>query len=896
MAEESAPQVPRDPAGDPVYPAHWAADVVLRDGGTAHLRPITPQDADALQAFHLAQSPESVYLRFFAPMPRLSERDLARFTTVDHVDRVAIVAEVAGRIVGVGRFDRTARRTAEVAFNISDHHQGRGLGSVLLEHLAAAARERGIHRFEAEVLPQNRKMVGVFRDAGYDVTNRFDDGVISVAFDIDPTERSIAVMAAREHRAEAASIAALLSPRSVAVIGASTTPGRIGHVLLQHLLAGGFTGEVHAVHPTATQVLGVPAHPDVASIGAPVDLAVIAVPAPTVSTVLAQCAEAGARGVVVVSVGFAERGEEGARLQAELVRTARAQGLRLVGPNSFGVISTDPAFSLNASLAPRMPMAGRLGLFSQSGALGVAVLNSAARRGLGVSALVSAGNRADVSGNDLMQYWEDDPRTDVICLYLESMGNPRKFSRVARRLSRVKPVVVVKSGTSGYGVPAGHVVRASHAPRAAFDAMLRQAGVVRTENIHQMFDVAQLLVHQPLPQGERIGVVTNSDALAALVADALHSWDLEVAGEPVTVEPEADAATFRAALQQAFSNPSADAVVASFVPPVADIDAEIVRSVAEVSAGSGKTALACFVGLREVTHEGMRGTQTVPAYPTPEDAVRALAAVTRYAGWRRRDPGTPVDPPGTDPLAARIVVEEALSGTGVGDAEPVTLGATGTAALLRAYGIATWPTEQVTTADEAVAAADRLGWPVAVKYADKTLRERRDVVGVHLGVDDAAGLRHDVEAMLAATEDPAARAGFLVQPMAPNGVPVVVRAMEDPLFGPIVSFGLAGDAVDLLDDVAHRIPPLTDVDVHDLVRSVKASPRLFGYRGTPALDVAGLEDLLARVSRLAEDLPEVAELVLDPVVVGQHTVAPLWARVRLARPPDRRDTGTRRAL
>lgn len=892
MAEETSATTPADPA----YPAHWAADVVLRDGGTAHLRPITPQDADALQEFHLAQSPESVYLRFFAPMPRLSERDLARFTNVDHVDRVAIVAVVAGRIVGVGRYDRTGRRTAEVAFNISDHHQGRGLGSVLLEHLAAAARERGIHRFEAEVLPQNRKMVGVFRDAGYEVSNRFDDGVISVAFAIDPTERSMAVMAAREHRAEAASIAALLTPRSVAVIGASTTPGRIGHELLQHLVDGGFTGEIHPVHPSATEVLGLPAHPDVAAIGSPVDLAVIAVPAPLVSDVLAQCAQAGARGVVVVSVGFAERGEDGARLQADLVRTARAQGLRVVGPNSFGVINTDEAVALNASLAPRMPASGRLGLFSQSGALGVAVLNSAARRGLGVSALVSAGNRADVSGNDLMQFWEDDPRTDVVCLYLESMGNPRKFSRVARRLSRVKPVVVVKSGTSGYGVPAGHVVRSSNAPRAAFDAMLRQAGVVRTENIHQMFDVAQLLAHQPLPQGERIGVVTNSDALAALVADALQSWDLELAGDPVTVEPEADAGTFRSALQQAFSNPDADAVVASFVPPVAAIDADVVRSVAEVSAGSGKTALACFVGLREVTHEGMRGTQTVPAYPTPEDAVRALAAVTRYARWRRRDPGTPVDPPGTDPLAARIVVEEALSGTGADDAEPLTLGATGTAALLRAYGIDLWPTEHVTGPDEAVAAGDRLGWPVAVKYADKTLRERRDLVGVQLGVPDGPALRRDVADMLAATDDPAAGTGFLVQPMAPSGVPVVVRALEDPLFGPIVSFGLAGDAVDLLGDVAHRIPPLTDVDVHDLVRSVKASPRLFGYRSTPALHVAGLEDLLARVSRLAEDLPEVAEFVLDPVVVGQSTVAPLWARVRLARPPDRRDTGTRRAL
>lgn len=895
---DPAAQVGAEDAAAPGYPDHWAADVVLRDGGTAHLRPIQPDDAEALQAFHLAQSPESVYLRFFAPMPRLSERDLARFTQVDHVDRVAIVALVGERIVGVGRFDRTGPRVAEVAFNISDHHQGRGLGSVLLEHLAAAALERGIQRFEAEVLPQNRKMVGVFRDAGYEVSNHYDDGVISLSFDIDPTERSMAVMAAREHRAEAASLAALLNPRSVAVIGASSTEGTIGEALMSNLLEGGFTGEIHPVHPSAEAIAGLPAYPDVTSIGQPVDLAVVAVRASAVQAVLGQCAQAGVRGVVVVSGGFAESGEEGARLQRELVSAARAQGMRVVGPNSFGLLNTDEAVRLNASLSPELPASGRLGLFSQSGALGVAVLSAAARRGLGLSSLVSAGNRADVSGNDLLQFWEDDPRTDVVCLYLESVGNPRKFSRVARRISRSKPVVVVKSGTSGYGVPAGHVVRESRAPREAFAAMLRQAGVVRTENIHQMFDVAQLLVNQPLPAGRRIAVVTNSDALASLVADALTSWDLELAGEPVTVPTEADVVTFASALRQAFSDPGADAVVISFVPPIAAVDAELVEQVAVISAGSGRTALACFVGLREVTHEGMRGTQTVPAYPTPEDAVRALAAVTRYAEWRRRDQGAAVDPRGCDRLAARIVVEEALAaaGSGASEQEPVTLDPEQTGALLGAYGISTWPTEHAATADEAIAAARRMGWPVAVKYADKRLRERRDVMGVRLDVPDEASMRHDLAAMTAVTDDPGLAAGFLVQPMAPSGVPVVVTTMEDPLFGPIVSFGLAGDAVDLLGDVSHRIPPLTDVDVHDLVRSVKASPRLFGYRGTPALDVAALEDLLARVSVLADELPEVVELRLDPVVVGQQGLAPLWAQVRLARPPDRRDTGSRRAL
>ncbi len=886
-----------EPTGAGVgYPQHWAAVVVLRDGGTAHVRPIRPDDGEELQRFHLAQSEESVYLRFFAPMPRLSNRDLTRFTHVDHDSRVAIIAEVAGRIVGIGRYDRINEEPkAEVAFNIADSDQGRGLGSVLLEHLAAAARERGIRRFVAEVLPRNRKMLSVFREAGYEVTHHFEDGVSSLGFDIDPTERSVGVMSAREHRAEAASLTALLNPRSVAVIGASDTEGSVGHALIANLLVGGFPGPVYPVHPAAGAIAGLTAYPDVAAIGQPVDLAVVAVPADTVVEVLRQCSQAGVRGLVVVSSGFAETGVAGLERQRELVRIAHADGMRVVGPNSFGLINTDPEVRLNASLAPELPPAGMLGLFSQSGALGVAVLSSASRRGLGVSSFVSAGNRADVSGNDLMQFWEEDPRTRVVGLYLESFGNPRKFSRVARRLSRSKPVVVVKSGTSMHGIPAGHAVRVSRVPREAFDSMLRQAGVIRTENIHQMFDVAQLLAHQPLPAGQRVGVVTNSDALASLTADALSSWGLDLGADPVTVHAEATAATFRTALEQVFADPGVDAVVASFIPLLAVLDTDVVRSLAEVADSSGKTCAACFVGLREVTHEGMLSSATVPAFPTPEDAVRALASAIRYSQWRRRDPGTAVDPPGCDPAAARALVDGVLAARGDAAPEEV-LDAALTAQLLACYGIAIWPSRHVHDIDAAVRAAQELGWPVAVKFADKRLRERRDIGGVRLGLAREIELRSRLGEMASGVDDPAVAAGYLVQPMALPGAPVVIRTMEDPLFGPIVSFGLAGDAVDLLGDVAHRIPPLTDVDVADLVRSVKAAPRLFGYRGTPALHVAGLEDLLARVSRLADDLPEVAELALDPVLVGQDQISPLWATVRLARPPDRRDTGSRRAL
>ncbi|GAB2679779.1 bifunctional acetate--CoA ligase family protein/GNAT family N-acetyltransferase [Thalassiella azotivora] len=937
----------RDRAGE--YPSHWEADVVLRDGGIAHVRPIRTDDADALQRFHVAQSPESVYLRFFAPMPRLSEKDLERFTHVDHRDRVALVATTGEEIIGVGRYDRVDGRQAEVAFNISDHHQGRGLGSVLLEHLAAAARERGIHRFVAEVLPQNRKMVGVFRDAGYEVTHHYDDGVISLAFDIDPTQRSMSVMAAREHRAEAESIKALLNPSSVVVVGASRSTESVGGALLRNLVDGGFTGAVHAVNPEALELYGVQVHARVEDVPGPVDLAVVAVPAPIAVDVVRACGGLGVKGVVVVSSGFAETGSEGLERQRELVRVARTYGMRVVGPNSFGMLNTDPGVALNASLAPWLPRPGRLGLFSQSGALGVAVLSSADRRGLGVSGFVSAGNRADVSGNDLMQFWEEDPRTATVGLYLESVGNPRKFSRVARRLARSKPVVVVKSGVSGYGVPPGHAVRSTRAPRGTLDAMLRQAGVIRVENIHQLFDVSQVLVDQPLPAGERVGVVGNSDALGALVAEAALSWGLELAREPVSLHPEADAATFRAALEDVFADPGVDSVVASFIPPLATVDREVARALVEVAGGSDKTCVACFLGMRGVGHQGGlaagppggggagggqtaqegagtrhvvavgdegpalteglptitaasaaatpgtdgAGHRVVPAYPSPEDAVRALAAVTRHAQWRRRDPGTPVAPADVDVFAAHVQVEEVLSGAPGAHPAGIRLDDEAAARLLGHVGVDVWPAVAVRDADAAVTAAEELGWPVVLKAATPNLRHRRELGGVRLDVGGPSELRRDLAGLRAELGD--LGDGFLVQRMAPPGVTVVVRSIEDPLFGPVVSFGLAGDAIELLEDVAHRIPPLTDTDVSELVRSVRASPRLFGYRGAPPVDVEGLEDLVARVSVLADEVPEVAELELNPVIVGRRGVAVLGAAVRLARPAGRTDSGVRRA-
>ena len=877
----------------PGYPAQWEADVVLRDGSVAHVRPITPADADAVRRFHAGQSDESIYMRFFAPLRQLSDRDVERFTHVDYVDRVALVATVRGEIIGIGRYDKVSPTSAEVAFNIADSYQGRGIGSVLLEHLAVIAWESGIEEFTAEVLPQNAKMMAVFSDAGYEVSRRFADGVVSLRFDIKPTERSELVRLSREHRAEAVSMRSVLHPGSIAVVGASRRPDSIGHHILANILAADFQGSVHAVNREALEVLGLPAHTRVSEIPDQVDLAVVAVPAQEVLEVVADCAQAGVRTLLVVSAGFAEAGPEGARLQSELLTTARENGMRVVGPNSFGVINNDPSVRLNASLAPQLPPPGRLGLFSQSGALGIAVLASAARRGLGISVFASAGNRVDVSGNDFMQYWIDDEATDTVGLYLESMGNPRKFSRIARRLSRIKPVIVVKSGVSSYGVPPGHRARTTRVRPEAFDAMLRQAGVIRVENVHQMFDVAQLVTHQPLPGGNRVAIVGNSDALGALTAEACVAWGLEVAHGPVSLPSDARGEQFTEALTAAFDDPDVDSVLTCFIPPLATLDEDVAAAVRDAALVSDKPCIATFLGMRGVverlsgrTEDGRE--EVVPAYSMPEDAVRALASATRYAQWRARDHGIPVNPPGIDREAGDRLVDRVLAE----EPEGRRLTEEETAELLAAYGIDVWRSVPVASADEAVAAAEELGYPVVVKSVAPLVRHSPGLSGIRVDLRGEAAVR-DAYAALDERLEPVSANQFVVQRMAVPGVSCVVRTEEDPLFGPVVSFSIAGPPTELLGDIGHRIPPLTDVDVSDLISSVKAAPMLHGHRGAPPVDRAALSELVARASVLADNLPEVATMVLNPVNAHAGGVDVLGAEVTVAPSPQRKDQGRR---
>lgn len=875
------------------YPRHWEADVVLADGRTVHLRPIVPTDADRIVALHARLSERTRYLRYFGAYPRIPARDLKRFTTVDHHDRVAFVALLGDDIVAVGRYERVNAASAEVAFVVDDAHQGRGLGSILLEHLAAAASERGLRRFVAEVLAENVAMTRVFRDAGYQVSRAFEEGLLHLEFDIDPTEESLAVARAREQAAEARSVHNLLHPRSVAVIGASTDSTKIGYAVLSNLLAADFAGPVYPVNPEHVSVRGVRAYKSVLEIPDPVDLAVVAVPAEAVESVLDGALTKGVQTLVIVSAGFAESGPHGLHAELRLVGEARAHGMRVVGPNALGVINTDPKVRLNATLAPRLPRRGRTGFFCQSGALGIAILADAEARGLGLSTFVSAGNRADVSGNDLLQYWETDPHTDVVLLYLESFGNPRKFARLARRLARTKPVVAVKSGR--HAVRPQLAATSTDIDESSVQTLFEQAGVVRVDTLAQLFDTALVFANQPLPAGPRIGIVGNSSAIALLAADTARAQGLSLGIEPVDVGSQASPESFAAAVGEALASPEVDALVAVFVPPVATPGTAYARALRETVLATPTTPekpiVSTFLAAEGVPDElavtdadGTVVFGSIPSYPSPERAVNALARVVRYAEWRQRPQGSVVRPEGLHVERAQSLVRELT------EERNVVLDVDDMVRLLGCYGIDVVSFQVVSDVDEAVAAARELGFPVTLKAYDDSLRDRPDLAGVRLDLPTPESVRVAYRDL----REVSGRDEVYVQRMAPKGLSCAIGLQDDPSFGTLVSFGLSGVVSTLLGDQAFRAVPLTDVDAATLVREPRTAPLLTGYRGDEPADLSALQDLVLRVAALAEDHPEVRSLSLDPVLASPEGAFVTNARIVLGPPPSRPDSGPRR--
>ena len=842
--------LPESPPAVARYPAELEADVVLADGGTVHLRPIRPDDAALLRSLHARLSPETVYFRFFGPRPRLTDREVAALVNVDYADRLALVAVLVGELVGVARYDRSREpydSEAEVAFVVRDDHQRRGLGTILLEHLAAAAARHGVERFVADTLPANEKMLGVFASVGFEQTTAIEDGIARVQLVLASTAHYVARVDERDRQAAARSIARLLRPRSVAVIGAGRRAGGIGHEVLRNLLGRpgdpatpGFTGTVYAINRAAAHVAGVPAYPSVLEVPEPVDLAVVAVPAAEVTQVVAECGARGVAGVIVLSAGFAESGPGGALAERELVRLAHARGMRVVGPNCLGVINTDPGVSLNATFVAGTPPRGRVAFSSQSGGLAAAVLAEVAERRLGLSSFFSLGNKADVSGNDLLRYWAQDPATDVILLHLESFGNPRTFSRVARQVSRTMPIVAVKAGRSAAGRRSAGPALATTVPDNAFDALFRQTGVIRVDTLPELFDVASVLATAPLPSGNRVAVLGNARAPAVLAADACEAYGLEVpelpdttqralaarlapladATNPVDLTPSATAAHYRGALEVLLEEESVDAVLVICTPPLTtEVDA-VTDEVVAAAASRRKTVVASLTGATRTLARLQDQARPVPWFRYPEIAARALAHVAGYAGWRSRPLGSlPALSRVDEPRARRLVHRLLRSEPGSG---PFDLDATGATDLLDCFGIA-------------------LEAPAP-------------------GVARAAG-----------------------------GAPeLVVSVVHDPYFGPLVALARTGPVADLLGDRAYAVIPLTDLDATELVRRLPSSPLLMGE--VPALarsasvDTDALAELLLRVSRLGDAIPELTSLRLEPVIASAERTIVLGALASLAAP------------
>ncbi|HBV10327.1 GNAT family N-acetyltransferase [Glutamicibacter bergerei] len=875
------------------YPAHWEADVVLRDGTTAHLRPITPKDAQALQEMHKQQSETSVYLRYFTYKSSLTPKELDRFTNVDHHNRVAFTVVRGSKIIGVGRYDRLDDPTeAEVAFNVSDEYQGTGIGSILLEHLAAAGRENGIEKFTAEILPENRKMLTVFSDAGYAVARHFEDGVIMLEFPINPTDKSREVTEAREHRAEASSVAAILAPTAVAVIGASRSWGSIGHDVLDRLVEGRFSGTVYAVNEQAFEVGGLTSYGKITEVPGPVDLAIICVPRERVLETITECGAHGVKSLIIMTAGY--ESVEGLLAQRELVALARANGMRVVGPASLGVLNTDPAIRLNASLARELPIAGKVGLFSQSAAMGIVLQGAAMQRGVGQSSAISAGLRADVSGNDAMQYFEDDERTAVLAMHLESFGNPRKFSRIARRLARSKPVIVAKSDLLGRRLPPGHSVRLGEAPPEALNAMLRQSGVIRVRSIEELMDVASLLSVFPAPAGPQVAVLSNSLTLAEVVCDVSEGRNLFATAQREELDysqgQSRSTAILRARVRDLVQDPQVHAVVVAHLPDLGMDVKSVIKVLSEFS-GQDKPVIALMTGLTDAKfREGVH--HSIPVFTSPTETIGALAKAYGYSQWMN----IPYEPlpefSDVDASAAHEYLEELVNG--ISGTELQELTHKQSAKLLGFYGIKVFDSKVVNSAQEAVAAANRLGWPVALKANDPDLRQRLDLGGVRLNIPDAQSLEANFEHMSMLMAEYNVHS-LEVQTMAPAGQACVIKAVEDPLLGPVISFGLSGDPVNLLNDWSHAVAPLTIEDLDTLIRRPRSSVRLFGYQGLPAVDLTSLKDFIARVSLLKDHHPSITIMNFTPVSVAQESLSVLGVSIKIGDAEQRTDS-VRRAL
>jgi len=870
----------------------YAVEELLRDGSSIHIRAIQPEDKAKLYEHFKRLSPQSIYYRFLGPKKELTEEELTRFTNLDFVNHVGLVATLKKgdreEFIGVGRYIRGGDpKRAEVAFAVLDEYQGRGIGTLLLTHLARIARANGISEFEADVLGENNRMLEVFAKSGFKVRRSSRSGVIHLWISTSETPQSIEAVETRERIAAARSVARLLRPKSVAVIGASRNESKIGGALVANLVRHGFRGPIYPINPNAQEIQGLKCYRSIGEVPGEVDLALIAVPAEAVERVIVECGKVGVKGVVVLTAGFAEVSAEGAEAERRIASLARASGMRLVGPNCMGIINTDQEIRLNATFAPVQPLPGNIGMFTQSGALGIAILDYARAHQLGFSTFISAGNRADLSNNDLLAYWMDDPQTSVVALYLESVGNPRKFARLAPEVARRKPVVAVKSGRSAAGSRAASSHSAALANLdVAVDALFEQAGVIRTDTLEGLFDAVSMLSSQPIPPGPKIGVVTNAGGPGILLADACEAHGLVLPtlseptlealraflpprsglANPIDMTASASAEDYERAIALVGNDPEVDALVVLYVPPMVTNPEQIAVGIA---AGAGKvpsekpviTVFLSTAGAPEALSSGPRGR--LPVYNFPEGAALALASAWRYACWRKRPRGQIMSLSRFAREVVRAVVERVLKDA----SEPVWVEARDLATILRAAGIACVEAEQ-TLPEEAPEVARRLGYPLVAKAIAPGLVHKSDVGGVIMGLvceQDVAQAVKTLQERMAAIGKPLT--GVLLQRQIDQGIEALVGVTTDPTFGPLVVCGLGGVFVELLKDVSFRLHPVSDIDAAEMITHLRSAPLLDGYRGTPAADRQALVAVIQRVSALIDVVPEMTEMDLNPVKV-----------------------------
>jgi acyl-CoA synthetase (NDP forming)/GNAT superfamily N-acetyltransferase len=884
--------------------------VILRDGSVASMREVRTSDAEALMALHDSVSAENLQLRFLSASKAGIRRYVQRLARPIADDHVSLIVEQADRILGVGVFERvpppqrsaqSSRLTdverAEVAFLVADDQHGRGVATLLFERLAEVARTRGISEFVADMLSHNTAMLQVATDLGYPARSVTDHEVTEMVVDLLADEQFLVASELRLQSAGRASLQPLLRPRGVAVVGASDQTSKVGGATLANIIRGGYTGPIYPISPDKSLVQGLPAFPSLRALPGPVDLVVFAVPAATVAALMAECRAAGARAVIVLSAGFADAGPAGLALQQELLETARRVGVRVVGPNCLGMTTWTADGSLAATFAPHLPARGGVGIMTQSGGLGIALLEHVRQAGIGVSTFLSVGNKVDVSGNDLLAWWAGDETTEVAVLYLESFGNPRRFARLARQLSRLKPVVVVKAGSSAVGSRAAQSHTAAGAsPRRSVAALLRQAGVIQVEHIGELIETLTLLAIAPPPPGNQMAVLSNAGGLGILAADAGAAYGLQVAdlpedvraelrrllpasastNNPVDTTPAAAIDSFvRAALLLA-SDPAVDALLVALTPtPLIDISV-LERELAAAPLPKDKPTVLVVVGSGETvrTTNGAvhDGRPRLPVYAFPEAAVRSLARAAEYAAFRRRpEPARPVFSDIAPVKAYRLMTSsDAAAGS--------WLAPDLVADILGCYGITVSANRLATTAGQAILAAEELGWPVALKAVGPQLVHKSDRGGVALGLRDSRELRTAFATMRQRLG--ALMTGALVQPMAPAGIEMIVGVTSDPSFGPLVMCGLGGVWSDLLDDRAYRLTPLTELDAAEMVQGLKGYRLLQGYRGGPPADISALEKLILRIGRLADDVAKLDELDLNPVILHENGYSIVDAKLR----------------